>query len=825
MAEATLNDISAQLKEQNKGDKKQTAILQKIGVSLAGPSASQLAEAEQEKKIPAEGGVGGGGGGGKGLKGMMGIFKKLSGFINMIKKGVLLLLLPAILMFLNSPFFKKALTFIKDTLMPALKKVWEWLKTLFTDPMQALKDLWDGILDGAADIGTFLWEKGIKPFWTWLKGVFTGMDWAALWSKAIDGASSIGVWIWNKAIKPFWTWIKDMFTGMDWADLWSKAIGGAASIGLWIWNKAIKPFWTWIKDMFTGMDWADLWSKAIGGAASIGVWIWNKAIKPFWDWIKDMFKGMDWADLWSKAIGGAASIGLWIWNKAVKPFWTWIKGVFTTTDWAGLWTGLWGAFTSIGGWIWDKAVKPFWTWIKGVFSFKSADAEDDDSKKGILGYVKDMVSGIWTWFKGLFSWGTTDETDADKDDSGAKLSVSGILKSMLDGIKTWLGNMFSFDSTSDIFATAFNVLTFVPNIVLKGLTLISEWLLKLFGFDSAAEKVANASGWTIGSMIVGAFKAVKDWIVGLFTWGTTDETAAEGTGDEKFSLSGILKSMIDGVKEWLGKMFKFDSAADVISSIINVVTFVPNILKDMIVGVTKWLLGIFGFDDAAQNLANANDWTIGSLITGVFEDIIAWFGKILDIDIGAMFKKIAGAAGKAGSWILKTLGLGGGDDKEEGDTATENLPNTAPPGFGTTPHTGTTKKLRQGMAGYDKQQQAMAVPLSRKQKMSSLESSIQRQEKMLAGDRVKFRPKKEAELAKMQAKLATLQAEQMKFDDSTRKAAAALLLNYNAGPPGMTSTNVSINAPSTANTTAVSNVSESLTGAGDPYIAIAGSHG
>ena len=75
MAEATLNDVSADLKEQNKAEEDQTAILREIAASLAGPSASQLAEAQQEKKpAPAGGGGGGGGFGGGALKGLMGRF-------------------------------------------------------------------------------------------------------------------------------------------------------------------------------------------------------------------------------------------------------------------------------------------------------------------------------------------------------------------------------------------------------------------------------------------------------------------------------------------------------------------------------------------------------------------------------------------------------------------------------------------------------------------------------------------------------------------------------------------------------------------------------
>ena len=77
----------------------------------------------------------------------------------------------------------------------------------------------------------------------------------------------------------------------------------------------------------------------------------------------------------------------------------------------------------------------------------------------------------------------------------------------------------------------------------------------------------------------------------------------------------------------------------------------------------------------------------------------------------------------------------------------------------------------------------------------------------------------------MQETLSQLQAAQMKVDDQQRKAAAALLLNYNAGPPGQPTTNVSINAPTNSNTTAVSNTTENLMGASDPYVGVAGNFG
>ena len=56
MAEPTLSDVTSELKEQNKTEDNQTVILRQIAASLAGPSASQLAEEEQKRKPKGEGG-------------------------------------------------------------------------------------------------------------------------------------------------------------------------------------------------------------------------------------------------------------------------------------------------------------------------------------------------------------------------------------------------------------------------------------------------------------------------------------------------------------------------------------------------------------------------------------------------------------------------------------------------------------------------------------------------------------------------------------------------------------------------------------------------
>ena len=274
---------------------------------------------------------------------------------------------------------------------------------------------------------------------------------------------------------------------------------------------------------------------------------------------------------------------------------------------------------SLGSWIWENAIKPAWNWIKGLFGFGDKEEKEAEGTEG--------------------GW-----------------SVSGLVTGVFTSIKEWFGKLFKFDSTSDIITSLVNVITFVPNLLKDLITGATEWLLGLFGFDDAAKKLANATDWTFGSLITGAFKAVKDWFVGLFTWGKETGTTEAGdwslfkfiTGvwtnvktwftnlfswasEEKEGdswLVGTVKGVVTSVKEWFKKLFSFDSKSDTITSLINVITFVPNLLKDLITGATEWLLGLFGFDDAAKKVANATDWTFGSLISGAFIAVKDWFAGI-----------------------------------------------------------------------------------------------------------------------------------------------------------------------------------------------------
>jgi len=235
------------------------------------------------------------------------------------------------------------------------------------------------------------------------------------------------------------------------------------------------------------------------------------------DWIKLLFSDPVAAlkTLWSGLLGTFKSLTdilYWPLNKAID----WIKGLFG-----------WGDPTepfSLGTFIFgepDGIISKVISWVKGLFEWGADAGKGKDGKWSLSTMITEVIKKVKTWVTGLFTWASTE----DKGDSWIVTTIKGVV----DGVKLWLGNMFKFDSASSILASAFNVLTFMPNMVLKGLQLVTKYLLGLFGFDAAAEKVANADNWTIGSMLMDAIKTIKD-----FFWND------KGTGILNFDLASAL---------------------------------------------------------------------------------------------------------------------------------------------------------------------------------------------------------------------------------------------------------------------------------------------
>ena len=219
-------------------------------------------------------------------------------------------------------------------------------------------------------------------------------------------------------------------------------------------------------------------------------------------------------------------------------------------------------------WLWDKLVfNKVKEWITGLFSWAAPSLKEGWTN------LTAFVSGVWTkvktWFTNLFSWASTED---DKDSFVVKT-----IKTAVTAVKTWLGNMFKFDSASAIITSAFNVLTFLPNMVLAGIRSVSKWLLSLFGFNDAAKAVANTDNWTIGSMIVGVFDNIKKWFLGIFGWKKTEPKE----GEKQFSISQMISDLWKNITTAL---------SDIFPSLDDLKAMLPK-LSD----VTDTIKGWFGF--------------------------------------------------------------------------------------------------------------------------------------------------------------------------------------------------------------------------------------
>lgn len=304
----------------------------------------------------------------KSTSGMFGNMKQRikgagKGIMNMLKGTLVAGVLLAVVAFLESPYWEKLKGFIVDTVVPALKKIWEWLKLLFSDPVQALKDLFFGLLEGAKTLGKWLWNKAIKPFWDWISGIFvTGFD--KLWTGLFGAVTSIGAWIWDKSIKPFWDWIKGIFSSeepTDWGKLWKDLVGAYASVMEIIWSP-VKNGIAWVLRLFG-------WDEAAAATEKFSI---SGFIIKVFDLIKCWFVDLFTFD------GTKAGIAAGILNIAYFLPNLVIKGVMAAGEWLLRLFGFDESADAVG-----KAAEGFsigkmvvcaaiaaWDWLKEKLSFK-----------------------------------------------------------------------------------------------------------------------------------------------------------------------------------------------------------------------------------------------------------------------------------------------------------------------------------------------------------------------------------------------------------------------------------------------------------------------
>ena len=390
--------------------------------------------------------------------------------------------LAALMYFLNSPYFKMVKGFVEKHILPVIANLWD----------------------------------GIVAMWGPLKKFFVETLWPMAKSLWNDYLKPIGA-IWVDYIVKAWDNIKLLFG--DLGDMFSLFGEGKWSEGFTKFFDDIVPRLIKMVDNMVTAIW-NVIAKVLGLEATDSVF----------GTISDFFTSMyhdvvNWITLTKIKISQAIS-------DTINSILDWFKLLFSDPVEAmkKLWDTLTKGYANIMDFIWSP-VKSGIAWVMKLFGWDEAAAATEEFS--IKDYIMKKFAAIKTWFTDLFAWTQSEE--------GQKSWVVTTITKIVTGVKKWLGDLFKFDSTSDIIASAFNVLYFLPNIILKGLKLVTEWLLGLFGFDEKAKKLANAKDWSIGGMITDAFKGIVEWFGGLFDI------------DWKGLLTSIIPSWVpDKALGWLG---------------------------------------------------------------------------------------------------------------------------------------------------------------------------------------------------------------------------------------------------------------------------------
>ena len=283
-------------------------------------------------------------------------------------------------------------------------------------------------------------------------------------------------------------------------------------------------------------------------------------------------------------------------------------------------------------------------WLLELFGFDGAATAVGDFN--LVGFIKEKVFAVIDWFMLIFQdplaamdqlWATIT--------GGAGALLDLIWNPLKKGI-AWVMRLFGWDDAAESVEN-FSLTGFISGVWTK----VVNWVKSLFAWGMEAGQTEDGE-WSIMTFINSVIAKVKGWVTGLFNW------ASEEDSEDSFIIKTV-KGAITAAKEWLGKMFKFDSASDILASAFNVLTFFPNLIKDALLSVTEWLLNLFGFGDEAKKVANAKNFSIGDMIVTLLDKLVTWLSELFNFDIKKILAESLGALGDAGKKVMGWLGFGG----------------------------------------------------------------------------------------------------------------------------------------------------------------------
>jgi len=294
------------------------------------------------------------------------------------------------------------------------------------------------------------------------------------------------------------------------------------------------------------------------------------------------------------------------------------------------------------------------TWIKNLFVDPVGTLTTTLSSLAAgVGSFADFItaplkSGI-AWILGIFGW---DEAAAATEEFSFEKTITDVF----DKAVAWIKGIFAdpVAGLTELLGTIATGVGSFLDFVTAPLKKAVAWVLGLFGWDEAAQA---AETFSFTKVINDAFNAAVKWVKDLFTWST--EPVKEG---DSFIVKTV-KTVVQTVEDWFGSMFKFDSTSDIIASLVNVVTWLPNLVAKGITAVTAWFLKLLGFDEKSKAVADAGKkFSIGDMLMDAVSGIVTWFGdlfdKITNFDFASIAKSIMPT--KLYDWIF-----GGGQEVSE----------------------------------------------------------------------------------------------------------------------------------------------------------------
>lgn len=173
--------------------------------------------------------------------------------------------------------------------------VFNWFGLLFSDPGEALSQLWRAHVSSWSSVGQFIFDNVARPAWDWISDKFSNISESIvnLWNNATGGISDFASWIWQNTGGALWDWASGIFSNVSeyLTNTWSNLPGMTSNFASWLWNNTGGALWIWASGAFgNAAEYiSNNWDAITGSVSNLGRWIWNNAVSPFFDWINETF--------------------------------------------------------------------------------------------------------------------------------------------------------------------------------------------------------------------------------------------------------------------------------------------------------------------------------------------------------------------------------------------------------------------------------------------------------------------------------------------------------------------------------------------------------